>query len=148
MIIVPISEKFGGIVMIVSPLLNGSTRHHDADIVLVEGEIDGHSGEERMLIAPFHIHHSDEEIFYLLSGQIGFIVGDDEFIASAGDAVVVPPGAVHTWWAASKEPARYLIAMSKRMDDLIIALHTGSFSPDEMPQVFADHDSTLIGWTR
>lgn len=134
--------------MLVSPLLNGSLRHPDADIVLVEGEIEGNSGEDRMLIAPYHIHHADEEIFYILSGQIGFVVGDDEFIAAAGDAVLVPPGAVHTWWSASESPARYLIAMPKRLDGLITTLHNGSYGPENMAQAFSDHDSTLIGWTR
>lgn len=134
--------------MLVSPLKNGSLRHPDADIVLVEGEIDGHTGQDRLLIAPYHIHHSDEELFYVLSGQIGFIVGDEEFIASAGDAVLVPPGAVHTWWAASESPARYLIAMSQRIDDLIISLHDRSYAPEDMARAFSDHDSTLIGWTR
>lgn len=134
--------------MHVSPLFNGSVRHPESDIVLVEGEIEGSTGEERLLIAPYHIHHNDEEIFYVLSGQIGFVVGDDEFIASAGDAVLVPPGAVHTWWAASEEPARYLIAMSPRMDDLILAIHSDSASYENMETLFADYDSTFIGWTR
>lgn len=134
--------------MHVSPLFNGSARHPDADIVLVEGEIDGASGDERLLIAPYHIHNSDEELFYVLSGQIGFIVGDDEFIASAGDAVLVPPGAVHTWWAASEEPARYLIAMPQRMDDLVLAIHRDADSYENMESLFADYDSTFIGWTR
>ncbi len=134
--------------MLHSPLLNGSTRHPDADIVLVEGEIEGASGRERVLIAPYHFHHSDEEIFYVLSGQLGFIVDEDEYVASPGDAVFVPPGAVHTWWAASTTPVRYLIAMPKRLDDLVIALHDGSYSPENLAQAFTDHDSTLIGWAR
>lgn len=131
-----------------SPLFNGSLRHPEANIVLVEGEIEGATGDERLLIAPYHIHHSDEELFYVLTGQIGFIVGDNEFIAAAGDAVLVPPGTIHTWWAASAEPARYLIAMPKRMDDLIIAIHSNAASYENMEAVFADYDSTFIGWTR
>lgn len=134
--------------MLVSPLSNGSLRHPKADIVLVEGEIEGSTGNERLLIAPYHMHHSDEEIFYILSGRIGFIVSDDEFIASAGDAVLVTPGSVHTWWAASEEPARYLIAMPQRMDDLILAIHNDSASYDNMEALFADYDSTFIGWSR
>lgn len=134
--------------MIVSPLLNASLRHPGADIVVVEGEIDGCSSEDRMLIAPYHIHNHDEEIFYILSGEIGFIIDDDEFTASAGDAVLVPPGSVHSWWAASANPAQYLIVMPKVLDDLILALHAGPLSPEEMSQVFTDHRSTLIGWTR
>lgn len=134
--------------MLISPLRNCSLRHPDAQFVLVEGEIEGHTGEDRMLIAPYHIHHTEEEIFYVLSGQIGFVVGNDEFIASAGDAVLVPPGTIHTWWAAAESPARYLIAMPKRLDDLITALHDRSYAPEDMAKAFSDHDSTLIGWTR
>lgn len=134
--------------MLFSPLLNGSTRHPHADIVLVEGEIEGQAGDERMLIAPFHVHHHDEEIFYVLSGQLGFTIDTDDYIASTGDAVVVPPGAVHTWWAASEHPVRYLIAMPKRLDSLINSLHDGSYAPEDFAKAFEDHDSTLIGWTR
>lgn len=134
--------------MLVSPLLNGSIRHPDSNIVLVEGEIDGRTGEERLLIAPYHVHHSDEEIFYVLSGTIGFEIDESRYIASAGDAVLVPAGAVHTWWVDSDSPARYLIAMPQRLDDLVNALHDGSYAPSDFAQAFADHDSTLIGWTR
>lgn len=134
--------------MFVSSLIDGSIRHPDADIVLVEGEIEGNSSESRLLIAPYHLHHSDTELIYVLSGHIGFIVGNDEFVASAGDAVLVPPGTIHTWWAAGVSPARYLIAMSKRIDDLINSLHNGSYAQEDFAKAFADHDSTLIGWTR
>lgn len=134
--------------MLVSPLMNSAIEHSAGNIVLVEGEIDGLGEDGRMLIAPFHIHHSDEEIFYVLSGQLGFEIGDEELLASAGDAVLVPPGEIHSWWAASESPVRYMIAMPKRLNDLVIAIHAGSRSPEEMQQVYADHDSTLIGWTR
>lgn len=131
-----------------SPLLHNSTRHQSADIVLVEGEIDGAPAGEQLLIAPYHIHRNDEEIFYVLTGSMGFILGTDECIANAGDAVLVPPGTIHTWWAASAQPVRYLIAMPKKLDDLILAIHTGSHSPEEMARIYEDHDSTLIGWVR
>lgn len=134
--------------MHVSPLLHGSIRHPQADIVLVEGELEATPDVERLLIAPYHIHHSDEEIFYVLTGQVGFEIGDQEFIATPGDAVLVPPGEIHSWWNASPTPSRYLIAMPKRLDDLILAIHAGPLPPDEMAQVFTDHDSTLLGWTR
>lgn len=134
--------------MHVSPLLHDSVRHPDADIVLTEGELDPATPGERLLVAPWHIHRSDEEIFYVLSGRIGFNVGDDEFIAVAGDAVLVPPGAIHNWWNADPEPARYLIAMSKKMDDLINKIHEHYRDEDEMKALFEEHDTTYIGWSR
>lgn len=134
--------------MIVSPLLHSRIRHKHAEIVLVEGEIEAATGESRTLIAPFHIHHGDDEIFYVLSGRIGFSIDDTDLTAVAGDAVLVPRGTVHSWWNASTVPARYLIAMSKRLDDLINALHSENLSPEQMSRVFTDHDSTLLGWSR
>lgn len=134
--------------MHVSPLLHDSVRHPDADIVLTEGELDPATPGERLLVAPWHIHRSDEEIFYVLSGRIGFNVADDEFIAVAGDAVLVPPGAIHNWWNADPEPARYLIAMSKKMDDLINKIHEHYRDEDEMKALFEEHDTTYIGWSR
>lgn len=134
--------------MLLSPLASQSARHPDADIVLVEGSLDPATPGERLLVAPYHIHRLDEEIFYVLSGTIGFEVGDEEFIAVAGDAVMVPPGAIHTWWNVDAEPARYLIAMSTKMDDLIIAIHQRHYGPDELPALFEKYDSTYIGWER
>lgn len=134
--------------MHVSPLRHSSASHPDASIVLTEGELEPAKPNERLLVAPWHIHRDDEEIFYILSGRIGFNVADTEFIATTGDAVVVPPGAIHTWWAVDPEPARYLIAMSKKMDDLINAIHQRYRDEDEMRQLFEDHDTTYIGWSR
>lgn len=134
--------------MIVSPLRGGSIRDSRADIVLVEGEIEGGNGANRLLIAPYHLHHTDPEIFYVLTGQIGFEIDEEIIVAAAGDAVLVPPGAIHSWWAESPEPARYLIAMPKRLDDLIRAIHAEPRDPESVAQLYRDYDSTLIGWTR
>lgn len=134
--------------MKVSPLIGGSIRDSNSDIVLVEGEIEGATGENRLLIAPYHIHHTDPEIFYVLAGRIGFEIDDEILVASAGDAVLVPPGAIHCWWTDSPKPARYLIAMPKRLDDLIRAIHAEPRDPEAMAQLYRDYDSTLIGWTR
>ena len=72
----------------------------------------------------------------------------DTFIASEGDAVLVPPGAIHTWWNADPAPARYLIAMPRVLDNLIVALHARSYEPDELMALFEAHNTTYIGWTR
>ncbi len=134
--------------MLISPLLHHTLRHDHANLAIEEGELEGAKPGERMLIAPFHIHHSDDELFYVLSGEIGFIVGDEEFIAPTGSAVLVPQGAVHTWWNASESPSRYLMIMTAQIDRLVQAIHDKYRSEEEMQQLFADHDATLIGWNR
>lgn len=134
--------------MHISPLRHDAARHPAGSIVLTEGELDPGKPGERLLVAPWHIHRNDEEIFYVLSGRVGFNVDDEEFIAAAGDAVLVPPGAIHNWWNADPEPARYLIAMSTRMDDLINAIHAHHRDEEEMKALFEEYDTTYIGWTR
>ncbi|ATC95056.1 MULTISPECIES: cupin domain-containing protein [Pseudoalteromonas] len=41
--------------------------------------------------APWHFHEIDDEIFYLISGEIEFGVENDEFVANAGDLVIAGP---------------------------------------------------------
>ena len=57
------------------------------DFVLVEwtAEVGTH------WIAPLHVHHADDEAWYVLEGELGFRLGDEEVVAAAGSAVVAPP---------------------------------------------------------
>ncbi|MGI2039444.1 cupin domain-containing protein [Shewanella frigidimarina] len=41
--------------------------------------------------APWHYHEIDDEIFYLISGEIEFGVENEEFVARAGDLVIAGP---------------------------------------------------------
>ncbi len=133
--------------MLFSPLASQAARHPEADIVVVEGELEPAGPASRLLVAPYHIHRIDEEIFYILSGQVGFEVGKSTFTVGPGDAVVVPPGEIHTWWNAAPSPARYLLIMPKKLDDLLIAIHSGNYGPDDMSALYDAHDTTYIGWT-
>jgi mannose-6-phosphate isomerase-like protein (cupin superfamily) len=115
-----------------------------ADLVMVEWKIDTGGSDPPMYIAPLHLHRSDDEAWYVLEGALRFRLGDDEVEAEAGDAVMAPRGTVHTFWNPRPEPARYLLVMTRRISQLIEALHApGAPSPK---QVFRDHDSELIGW--
>jgi hypothetical protein len=47
------------------------------------------------LIAPPHVHHRDDEAWYVLEGVLRVRVGKDEVEASAGSGVFVPRGTPH-----------------------------------------------------
>lgn len=134
--------------MLYSPLRDHPLKAATTDLVVIEGDIDPAEGDSRFLIAPYHVHHNDDEVFYIRSGQLAFEVGDEEIVADAGDAVLVPAGAVHTWWNPAPESATYLIIMPRKLDELIIAIHERYRSPEEMADLYAQYDSTYIGWTR
>ena len=69
-----------------------------ADLVMVEwtAQVGDH------WIAPLHVHHSDDEAWYVLDGELGFRLGAEVVIAAAGSAVVAPRGTPHTYWNAGK----------------------------------------------
>ena len=92
-------------------------------------------------IAPLHVHHSDDEAWYVLSGTIGFRLGDDKVEASAGSAVLARRGTAHTYWNAGNSEARYLLVMTPRIAQLIEEIHRPGA---DAAAVFAAHDSAII----
>ena len=46
--------------------------------------------------------HTQREIFYILDGEITFLVGDKTITAGAGSFVTVPPGTVHSFRVDTK----------------------------------------------
>ena len=51
----------------------------DSDFVIVEWSDSGDSGYE--WIAPLHVHHSDDEAWYVLEGTLRFRIADEVFEA-------------------------------------------------------------------
>ncbi|WP_317441223.1 cupin domain-containing protein [Streptomyces collinus] len=108
----------------------GSTRMR----VLEDGSHTGH----RLAIAesvlapqtqgpPQHRHARHDEGFYILSGTVRFTVGNEDYDASTGTLVVVPPGTPHTFANPSDEPAVML----------------STFTPDLYVQYFRDLQEVL-----
>lgn len=57
---------------------------------------------------PEHIHDDEEQISIVVTGRVGYRVGDSEILATAGAVVLVPRGVTHSLWNAGDEPARLL----------------------------------------
>ena len=51
---------------------------------------------------PLHVHHFQNEIFYVLEREYFSKVGDDEFHLSAGDSIFLPQKLPHAWTQVSK----------------------------------------------
>ena len=62
----------------------------------------------RALAAEAHTHSREDEWSYVLDGEVGFLLGDDELVAHAGDLVPKPRGIRHAFWNAGDAPARVL----------------------------------------
>jgi quercetin dioxygenase-like cupin family protein len=57
---------------------------------------------------PRHLHREQDEVFYLLKGEIRFRIGDETMLGCPGTLIFVPRGTPHSFVATSREPARYL----------------------------------------
>jgi len=58
---------------------------------------------------PLHIHHAEDEIFWILEGHLTYRCGDETFPAAAGSYVHLPRGVPHTFVVEGDSNARYLI---------------------------------------
>ncbi len=59
-------------------------------------------------LAPPHTHSREDEYSYLLEGEVGVRIGEQEFLATAGETIIKPRGVSHTFWNAGPQPARLL----------------------------------------
>ena len=82
---------------------------------LVSGELtDGrctvveHPIPPKALAAPLHTHAREDEISYVIEGEVGVQLGDQVQVARPGAVVFKPRGMPHTFWNASDAPARLL----------------------------------------
>ena len=67
---------------------------------------------------PLHVHHSEDETFYILEGEVTMFVGDERIDLAAGDLLVRPARRPPT-------PTRPLRARTDARDDLSLGLRAG-----------------------
>ncbi len=57
---------------------------------------------------PPHRHEKTDEVGYILEGELGFMVAEEDFRVGAGSFVVRPKGVPHAIWNITDLPARLL----------------------------------------
>jgi quercetin dioxygenase-like cupin family protein len=63
---------------------------------------------------PWHVHHTHDEYFYILEGEITAIVGDARVVLRPGDYAFGPRGVPHGYRVAESGPARLLMITGDR----------------------------------
>ena len=71
-----------------------------------------HPLEPGVLGAPPHTHSNEDETSFVIDGEIGVLIGEEEFRAGAGSYVLKPRGVLHAFWNPGHEPARILEIIS------------------------------------
>ena len=60
---------------------------------------------------PPHIHHREDEAFWVLEGELEVSVGESRFRVGAGSFVHLPKGVLHSYQNVGTAPARFLTLM-------------------------------------
>jgi mannose-6-phosphate isomerase-like protein (cupin superfamily) len=94
-------------------------------------------------IAALHVHHDDDEAWYVLEGRLGLQLGHERVEIGAGDGVLAPRGTPHSYWNAHAAPTRYLLVLTPRLRSLVEALHAVGRS--DYATIFHEHRSELLG---
>jgi quercetin dioxygenase-like cupin family protein len=106
--------------------------------------------------APLHVHHNEDETFYVLEGEVTMFVGEERIDLSTGDYLFAPREVPHAYVVRS-ERARMLGMFSPAgLEELIVSLGvpvTGPEPPtdavippmDEMARRFAAYGVEILG---
>jgi quercetin dioxygenase-like cupin family protein len=79
------------------------SEHTACDFVLLEMSVVPGGGP------PPHVHLREDEMFYVLDGEVTFLRDEATFAAGPGSAVFMPRGTVHTFTNRTDRPARALV---------------------------------------
>ena len=88
-----------------------------------------------------HVHHSDDEAWHILEGELTFRYGDRVETAGPGMTVFVPAGVAHTYTAG--DGSRYLIVLTPRLRALITALQA-DHDPTHQIEIYRRFDSEVL----
>jgi mannose-6-phosphate isomerase-like protein (cupin superfamily) len=98
---------------------------------------------------PRHVHHDQDEWFYVLQGEYAFEVGERKFRLCAGESLLAPRKLPHGWANVGSQPGTLMTLVSPvgSFETFLLETtkHSTLLSPEEVAQAFAAHDMTVVG---
>lgn len=61
---------------------------------------------------PPHIHHREDEVFYVLDGKFLFLSGDKQVVFETGATVYIPKGTLHTFKNIDEQQGKLLVLIT------------------------------------
>ena len=99
---------------------------------------------------PLHVHHLDDEGFYVIEGELTLWVGDAMHVLRAGEGILAPRGVPHTVRVGDSE-ARWLVTSTPAgFEAFVRALGTpepptSMPTPEELTRVAAQNGIEILG---
>lgn len=97
---------------------------------------------------PLHIHHLEDEIFFIIEGSYKFKVGDDLYDLTTGDSIFLPRKVPHAWTQVS-EKGKMIVTMQPagKLENFFVTMAELKHVPtqDEIAKIFADNGMQVVG---
>ena len=93
---------------------------------------------------PGHVHEEYEEIFYVLEGEIEYLIGDEWASADKGSTVFVPAGTAHGFRNPGQDTCRHL-AIASPADAMTMIEELTIAGPDDLASVMARYRTRPVG---
>jgi quercetin dioxygenase-like cupin family protein len=98
---------------------------------------------------PSHVHQAHEEIFYVLDGELEFLVDGNAVVLTRGDTITVPIGVAHTFCNPTDTPARFLNTFSPSQyvhyfEDLAELVKQGNLNPKTIGEVMKKYNTEAV----
>ena len=97
---------------------------------------------------PLHIHHLQDEIFYVLEGSYKFQVGDERFDLTTGDSIFLPRKVRHAWTQISdKGKMTVTLQPAGKLENFFVTMAALDHEPtqQEIEKIFSDNDMQVVG---
>jgi mannose-6-phosphate isomerase-like protein (cupin superfamily) len=92
---------------------------------------------------PLHVHHRDDETFYVIDGELSLFVGEEQVTVGAGQAAFAPREVPHTYRVES-ERARWLVITSPAGFDSFVREVSEPAPSEELPPAERTHDPAVL----
>lgn len=97
---------------------------------------------------PLHVHHLQDEMFYVLEGDYYFKVGDDKFRLGKGDSIFLPRKVPHAWTQVSEKGKMTVVFQpAGKMESFFVSLAAFETAPtkEQMAKLFSDSEMEIVG---
>jgi mannose-6-phosphate isomerase-like protein (cupin superfamily) len=115
----------------------------DGDLFVIENTNDLKGGPPR------HLHHEQEEWFYVIEGEYLIEIGNESYAMGPGDSVLAPRGVPHVWARVGGGTGRLLIVFrpASKMEAFFVELAKIEGMPrrEELERLFSSHGMEITG---
>jgi quercetin dioxygenase-like cupin family protein len=97
---------------------------------------------------PLHVHHFQDEVFYVISGEYYFQLGDVKYKLGVGEFIFLPRKVPHAWTQVSeKGKMTVTFQPAGKMEEFFVTMAGLKDEPsdEEIAKIFAENEMQIVG---